>query len=220
MKELTQSISRAIQDSLSGWHQEANKHWSRAPAEKRLQIQKSGVGLLTGLVAIGFITAVGIYGLGWQNSVSHLVSKVIPYPSAFVGSQGLRYSVYMDEVRSITKRGLKPGADVNRQAMGKLVNQAVIEDLARDLKVKLPSEEINKEVASFYKAYGDKKRAAQAIRDDYGMSEAEFKKAMQLNLLVAEIKAALGKDAEGEYQRRLLEKLKYTRVIYLLPQTK
>ena len=195
--------------------------WASLPPKQRELIARYSVGGACLLVALAGLVGLGIYALGWQNGVSHLVSKVVPYPSAFVGSQGLRYSVYMDEVRSITKRGLKPGADVNRQAMGKLVNQAVIEDLARDLKVKLPTNEVNEEVTSFYKAYGNKKRAAQAIKDDYGMSEAEFKKAMQLNLLVAEIKAALGgKDAEGEYQRRLLEKLKYTRVIYLLPQTK
>ena len=130
-----------------------------------------------------FVGAVGlgIYKLNWDNKYIDVVIKIIPYPAAKVNSSVITYYDWKEEVKAVLNLTQKRNdsatlLEVQDDVLTKLVNQTILERLARKLKVKVTEEDINQQVDKMIEEVGTKAELEKNIEELFGWNLYTFKK--------------------------------------------
>ena len=203
-KEQFRLLGNDLKERLAG-------KWTDLPEPKRWQIRAGAVGAAVLALALVVTASLGIYTLGWQNGFTRAVSRFVPLPAAFVGGAPISYNSYANEAYRLEKiSGTPPGAGLNRQAMGTLVNQAVVKKWAEKNKIKVSNQEISTEIDRLKAAYGSQKAVGQAFRREYGAAAADLAGFIRQGILTRKVEKAVSGDAKlkaaaNERAREILE---------------
>ncbi len=156
----------------------------RVKSKKQLVI----IGIIAVVVLWLGITGIGIYALNWENSYVYNVTKFIPYPAATVNGSLISEHEYLNNVNIIKKyqaefkkvnfksaEGKKILKQIKQETMTRLVEDTLIKQKAKELKVKLTDKEVNDSYAQLIKSNGGDKSFAEVLKKYYGLSTNEFK---------------------------------------------
>ena len=204
--KIWRSLQKGLREFVTPTREELSKLWQRLPAGRRELIRKSVVGGIVAAIALAGVAGLGIYALGWQNAFTYGVSRVVPFPAAIVDGRVVYYHAYAKEVRRL-QPSATAGKALNQQALGKYVTAAVVENWAVRNSIKVSEAEVDKEVDKYLQSFDDKKQAHKALRENYGLSEADLRRDVRSYLLNQKVELALQKSNLKQESRDLAKDL-------------
>ena len=153
--------------------------------------------LLAIYVVIGVLGAYMIYNQKSTNIVAKSLSVIYPYPCAFVKNSPIWMSQYYRQLDFLTKYNIaasdKKSADfptvseLPQKVIDNLVEEKIDYIEAKKLNVEVTDTELNKAVAD----QGDEKEYAAKIKQLYGMTIAEYKNVIALEILKEKLKTTV-----------------------------
>lgn len=196
-----------------------------------LQYSKHKLMIVTIVVAV--IALVGSVVAGWfilykaqtTSDVMYRLTKVIPLPVAKVDGETVRYSdylmIYKSSVRPIEQQSgssFNEGEDsesrrnyYKRSALSEAERYAYAEKLARENGIEVSEEEIDNSFNEHRKVGGTElsnDSFLRIIRDNFGLSEDEYRYLLKLSLLKKNVSVAIdttAKNTVAEIQKYLSE---------------
>lgn len=180
---------------------QANLLWMMVP-ERYRRTPVVVASIVSGLVAIILIAAVGIYALGWQNWYTRSVSWVVPFPAAYVNGSAVGYHDYYGHIRALQTAiaknqptGRKPtGHEIATQVLTQLENAVIYTKGAAAYHVTVTDKEVNQQVAAWLLENGGEARALKLLKLNYGTSKAAFVASVRLDLLRNKLAQAIAAD--------------------------
>jgi foldase protein PrsA len=185
----------------------------KAPAAKhaagRSLLVNFGLGIFIALVVIGMV-AVGImtygaYRRGWGGPAASIV-RGLNLPAATVNGETISYRDYTDDLATARRVFAKTKADdptqqipsdaeIRKGVLDRLIENVVLEQEAKRLKVELTAKEIDDEFAKMA-ASANGEDPAKTIKDTYDWTTEQFKqKAMRPYLLAQKLATAMSNDS-------------------------
>lgn len=161
------------------------------------------------IVIIGFFTYCGLSLYKFQNTGGFLynVTRIIPFPVAKAGDKWVSYEAYLFELRRnmhyyrdqqqtdfASKEGQEQLVRLKQQAMDKVIRDAYVKQLAGRHDVKVTDQAVNQQLdlARNQNRLGGNNRAFQSVlKDFWGWSEADFKRALKQQMLQQAVVAEL-----------------------------
>ncbi len=147
---------------------------------------------------IVYVVLVGIliYGLGINNKITDVSAKYIPYPAAIIDSKNFvtigEFDSNLKSIKSFyenqdfsqiglrvdfsTEEGKRRMKIQERQLLNKMIEDKVIEALARQNGVRITNEIVNQEVSRKLDEYGNKQSVEENLANFYGWTIEDFKK--------------------------------------------
>lgn len=163
-------------------------------AGKRRWLRRSAVVVLSGFI-LGVVVwpAIGIYGFGATGAWVAFASKIIPFPAAYVNTRLVRYADFLDDYAAL--RAYQPGADPaaqKEQVLQKLIADALVEQLAREHRVRVDPAAVPRYVDDLAGELGGRSALQQRLRDDFHLDEVTFiRRVVQPHLLRQAVVATL-----------------------------
>ncbi|MFI5240541.1 MAG: SurA N-terminal domain-containing protein [Candidatus Saccharimonadia bacterium] len=166
----------------------SNLVWEMIP--KKYRKPKLIGAWIVGFIALNvIITAVGIYGLGWQNWYTRSVSWIVPYPVAFVNGSMINYHDYYG-YSQIIKANLErarsidiTAKSIDQQALGELINQSFYNVGSTKYQVSVTDGDVNSAVSSVFTEYGGEATAMTVIKQSSGMNLSQYSNAVRNSIL-------------------------------------
>lgn len=176
--------------------------------------------LVINALAIGVAAVLLLVGIGWymlysaQNTSEFMyrVAKVVPVPVAVVDGEQVKYSDYLmkyrsaehyllekEQIDSNSEDGKSQLSYVKSQAMDDAVSDAYATKLARELDIKVTSEELEaflKQQRQSSDGEVSESTYNAVINDYYGWSPSEYRDAMRSKLLRQKVAYAVDTKAE------------------------
>lgn len=134
------------------------------------------------LIACFFaIVGLGAYRFHWENRLVNGVLRVLPYPAALVHGEVVKYADWQTEVKAVItfnqkKYGEYKLADVEKEVLDKLVQGVMFAQLARQYKISVGEEDLNKNIELIASQMGGQEKLEQGVKDFFNWDMAEFKK--------------------------------------------
>jgi len=173
--------------------------------EKNTRYFRLSVSIISGVLFILIIIGVGIYYWQWQNYFINTLTRVVPYPAATVNyshwvslydynenSRAMRKFLEAkgaaegrDEFDFSTQEGLKRLAIVKKNILEQLIDNEIVQILAKRRGIKVTNEEAE-ELSQFIISQKDTKEGFQELEYFYGWDKDDFKKRVGKNLLYRE----------------------------------
>ena len=163
--------------------------------------------LLSGLIILIFFIALfgyGIYHWHWQGNFVYNLSRVVPYPAVLVDWEAIRYSAYLENLKSLKQYwdaaransnvflGIPGEEEIRERLVETLIEQKIAQIWARKQGLTVSPEEIQQEWDRAQKKDGLTSEVTSFLRDTYGWSESMFKeRVLAPFLLQQKVKAAL-----------------------------
>ncbi|MBU1146268.1 SurA N-terminal domain-containing protein, partial [Patescibacteria group bacterium] len=132
-----------------------------AAAEPSQNLKKSGVkrfflglgfGALIVIILAAVIFGVGIYRFGWSGEVVAKITRVAPYPVAFVNWRPISFYDYADDVETLktffASQGENLGAavpdekEMKKQVLDRLISNKLSYQLAKKYNIKISDDEL------------------------------------------------------------------------------
>ena len=189
-------------------------------SKHRIVIISSGLFVFAVVVFVGIVTA-DLYYYKTNSDFIYGVTKVIPYPVARSGSSFISYENYLFELRHYThyyetqqKKDLSSGEgrkqleDYKKRALEKVVNDALVKQLASKNKISVSERELNDLyvlVRNQNRLGANEKGFEDVIRANFGWSVSDFKRELKQQLLVQKVIAALDTAANDKARVALAE---------------
>jgi parvulin-like peptidyl-prolyl isomerase len=159
------------------------KGWSKAKI-----IWTSIVSLVALVIVVIVGLGVGVYESNAKTGFFIEVSKYFPYPAARVGSTMVSMKDYNDNVRALTQYfktnrqtdiNDTSNSDIRMQVdqsiMGRMVEDIVIQKIAKDLGASVSDDDVNKQLASITSNLGTDADVDKTLNDLYGWTRDQFK---------------------------------------------
>ncbi len=210
-----ETVSRHREDVLSS----ARKYiYPLQHSRKRIVFISSSIVILA---VIGFFAYIGLALYKFQNTNSFIygVTRVVPLPVAKVGGSWVSYESYLFELRRYmhyyetqqqvnfsTKTGQLQLDRYKRQAMNSVITAAYVNELASKYKVRVTSQQVNKEVAlvrSQNRLGSSRKEFDAVLSDFWGWNEADFKRELKQQMLQQAVVAKLDTKTNQEAENAL-----------------
>lgn len=165
------------------------------------------------------VTALGLYKLNWDNKYMDVVIKVIPFPAAKVNSTIIKYYDWKEEVKAVKRLTEKKGENATLEAvqddvLNKLINQAILEKLAKKFKVKVTEEDIDNEIKKIEDTLGGREELVKNIEELFGWNLYQFRNRIAyVDVLGAKVYEAVMNDESmwqeaEERAKKVLEEVK------------
>lgn len=174
------------------------------------------------------VAVVGVYGFGWQNTFSYILSYPLPLPAATVDGSPVWYRDYVQQTDYIERvmayqngqneqERVVPQTTINTQAIDNVVAHTVLERAAdkRDIEVS------DSDVEKHYQAtYPDESQRSQ-LTDEYGVSEDILKQQIRYQIMLGKLEQRLIDEGEIERQSSAMawinQQIADQQVTYWLP---
>ena len=164
-----------------------------------------GIGALGILILAAVIFGVGIYRFGWSGEVVTKITKVVPYPAAFVNWRTVRYSDYADDVETLkiffASQGEDLGAaipddqEMKKQVLDRLIKNQLSYQLAKKYGIKIYDNDLEKEIQKIIDQGESRENVEQTLQQQYGWGIEEFKeKVLKPYLAQQKLQEAISKD--------------------------
>lgn len=201
--------------------------WAQARRESILQY----IGITTSVAGLLIVVvATGIYGFGWQNTFSYVISYPLPMPAATVNSDPIWYTDYMQQINYVkavhsyqqgnkdTKEPTSSQIHAGPYAMDTLITRHVIHDVAREYDISVSESEMETRFQSTYTGQNVRARMA----EESGVSHEMLRQHVRTDLLRYKLEQKLEQDGMlAENQRPgdwIGQRVRETRITYWLPQ--
>lgn len=182
--------------------------------------------LTTGLfiaAVIAFFTYVTLALYKFQQSSTFLyrVTQVIPFPVAKTGDSFVAYENYLFELRHYTHyyesqqkldfenaQGKQQLEEFQKQARQKVVDDALVRQLAKKHSVTVSDKEVNEQIdlVRSQNRLGENDQVFEDVLKDYwGWSVGDFKRSLHQQLLARKLVSKLDTEAEGRANAALAE---------------
>lgn len=164
-----------------------------------------GLGVLSIVILAAVIFGVGIYRFGWSGEIVTKITKVAPYPAAFVNWRMIGYYDYADDVETLktffASQGEDLGAaipddkDIKKQVLDRLIKNELSYQLAKKYGVKISDEDLEKEIQNIVDQSESRESVEQTLEEQYGWGIEEFKeKVLKPFLVQQKLQEAISKD--------------------------
>ncbi|OGL34754.1 hypothetical protein A3F65_00065 [Candidatus Saccharibacteria bacterium RIFCSPHIGHO2_12_FULL_47_16b] len=163
------------------------------------------------LIAFAVYSSLALYKLYHYNSFLYRVTQVIPFPIAKSGSAFIEYENYLFELRRYihyyqTQQQNKFGGQAQidtyrKQALDKVINNALIKQLAKQNDVSVSDKEVDGRIAIVRdqnRLGANNKVFADVLRDYWGWSVADFKRDLKNQMLAQKVEAKLDSQAQAQ----------------------
>src|SRR3989338_2596465 len=139
--------------------------------------------LLSGLIILIFFIALfgyGIYHWHWQGNFVYNLSRVVPYPAVLVDWEAIRYSAYLENLKSLKQYwdaaransnvflGIPGEEEIRERLVETLIEQKIAQIWARKQGLTVSQEEIQQEWDRAQKKDGLTSEVTSFLRDTYG----------------------------------------------------
>ncbi len=160
--------------------------------------------IILGLVIFGF----GIYRFGWEGDIVQKITKVIPYPAAFVNHRVVRFSDYAEDIRTLEYIFENQGQDIlgaevpsekelRERVLEKLIQNELVYQLAKKYGIKISSGEVEAEMEKIIKQDGSLEDVKETLKNQYGWEIDQFKKKVLEPFLVQQkLQEAMSRDED------------------------
>lgn len=155
-----------------------------------------GIGVLTAIVIFFLVVGISIYAFGITNETVEKVAGVVPYPGAIIGFQkGVSIGKLNNDLQAVrkfyenqdfselglridfsTEDGEKRLKIKEKQLLNKLIENKVVEILARKNEVLLTSEMVDQELERKLVEYGGEEKFNIEVLSLYGWDIEDFKR--------------------------------------------
>jgi len=167
------------------------------------------------ITSIGLLTycALGLYKYYQYNAFLYRVTQVVPFPVARIGGSFVEYENYLFELRHYVhyyqtqQQDLFGGENqVNtyrEQVLESVINNAYIKKLASENDVSVSGKEVDNRidiVRSQNRLGSNDKVFADVLRDYWGWSIADFKRALKNQILAEKLAAKLDSETQAKAQ--------------------
>lgn len=147
-------------------------------AGKRRWLRRGAVMALSGFI-LGVVVgpAIGIYGFGATGAWVAFASRLVPFPAAYVNTRLVRYSDFLDDYAALRAyaRGTAAALTAQReQVLQKLIADALVEQLAREHRVRVDPRAVSRYVDDLAAELGSRPALEQRLRDDFHLDLATF----------------------------------------------
>lgn len=164
-----------------------------------------GLGALSVVIVAAVIFGVGICRFGWRGEVVTKITKIAPYPAAFVNWRMVRYSDYVDDLETLKTFFASQGEDLGaavpddkemkKQALDRLVKNELSYQLAKKYGIKISDEDLEKEIQNIVDQSESRESIEQILEQQYGWGIEEFKeKVLRPFLVQQKLQEAISKD--------------------------
>ena len=187
-----------------------------------LSHSKHRIVLVTSTIVIAAIIgllaycSLGLYKYYQYNSFLYRVTQVVPFPVARIGNSFIDYENYLFELRHYVHYYQNQQQDLfggqnqvnayRQQVLDSVINNAYIKKLAAQNKVTVSGKEIDERVdivRSQNRLGNNDKVFSDVLRDYWGWSVSDFKRALQRQILAEKLAAKLDTGAEAKAQSTL-----------------
>lgn len=189
-------------------------------SKHRVVILSSIIGAVVFIAFIGF-SLLSLYRYKSTSTFIYRVTQVVPFPVAKAGSSFVSYEDYLFEIRQYihyfeTQENVnfselegKQQLEAQRKvALQKVIDQAYIRQIAKDKKITVSDEEIDKEIELLQSQnrLGSNPEALQEIiRDYYGWTIKDFRRSLSDRVLFTKVLAALDTETTDRANAALAE---------------
>ena len=152
--------------------------------------------IIIALLAL-IIFGLSLYYFKWQNSTTELVTKIIPYPVAFVDFRPLSYHEWQKQTQSLINfynqekinnpdLPIPSLKDTQTHILNRMIEQAIVNQLAKKYNIKVTAEEINQQTQDLIAETGSQELLAEQLQKLYRWSIADFEQEIIAPLLLKE----------------------------------
>lgn len=163
------------------------------------------LGALTIVVLAAIIFGLGIYRFGWSGDIVNKITKVAPYPVAFVNWHPIRFSDYAEDTDTLKiffdSQGANLGAplptdqELKSQVLDRLVKNELSYQLAKRYDIGVSKDEMEEEMEKIIAQDGSRDDVEKTLQDEYGWGIDEFKaKVLKPFLVQQKLQEAISKD--------------------------
>ncbi len=135
------------------------------------------------------VFGVMIYKYKATDKVTRFAAKVLPFPAAVVNYEAITYNEYLGEqdyIHQFYKSTNQEEIDINeidKQVLKQLVENKVIKSEARNNKISVSAEEVDKAFGEIVEQNGGKDSVEKVLKDLYGIDSKKFKLLIKSQLL-------------------------------------
>lgn len=169
-------------------------------------IVRNSIIVVAGLI-VSFLVVVSVLIYRYQSDGAFIyrVSTIVPFPVSKVGSGYVTYGEYLFLLRSNqnylqarnTKDSVAPESlkGLRRDALLQAKQNAVVKQLARERGIIVSKEELDRQIELLESFSGGKRRLDEIVGDYYGISTAELRYLIYIQLLKQSLSPVLSVDA-------------------------
>ena len=156
---------------------------------------------------------VALYKFRSNSGFLYRVTQVVPFPVARIGSEFVAYENYLFEVNRETyyyrtqqkldptsETGQQQLAEIKKQALEKVINDAYIKRLAREKGIKVSDQEVDSAIAvvrSQNRLGGSDKEFETVLKDFWNWSAEDFRRSLKQQLMTQKVASTLDSDAHA-----------------------
>ncbi len=165
------------------------------------------------IIFFGYCVA-ALYKFQSTSSFLYHVTQVVPFPIARIGSEFVAYENYLFEVNRETyyyrtQQKLDPGsetgqqqlAEIKKQALEKVINDAYIKRLAKEKGIKVSDQEVEDAIAivrSQNRLGSSDEEFETVLRDFWNWSPEDFRRSLKQQLLAQKVASELDTEAHAK----------------------
>lgn len=157
------------------------------------------------LVLAVVVFGVGIYRFGWSGDVVTKITRVAPYPAAFVNWHPIRFSDYADDMVTLQNFynsqgealgvGVPDETELKKGVMDRLINNELSFQLAVRYNIKVSADDLENEIQKIIAQDESKEKVEETLKQQYGWGIEEFKeKVLKPFLVQQKLQEAISKD--------------------------
>lgn len=157
------------------------------------------------LVLAAVVFSVGIYRFGWSGDVVTKITRVAPYPAAFVNWHSIRFSDYADDMVTLqnfyNSQGEALGVEMpdptelKKGVMDRLINNELSFQLAARYDIKVSADDLETEMQKIIAQDESREKVEETLKQQYGWGIEEFKeKVLKPFLVQQKLQEAISKD--------------------------
>lgn len=185
----------------------------RQKAGFKSTVVKAGAVIIALAVVVILVFGVLIYGYKSDNSAVSAVAQVIPYPVQSVNGHFVTYSSYLFEVNAEERAyesnaklnnqtapnfnsasGKKLAAQIKQHAMSKLENDALVDQLASQMGIKVTSQQVQGPINALYGQYGGKATLLKTLNQIYGWNLGDLQSVVRQQLIAEDLQNKVAND--------------------------
>lgn len=189
-------------------------------SKRRIIVITSGL-VVAAIVAFLFYTGLALYKFQSTSTFTYGITQVLPFPVAKAGSSWISYENYLFELRHTmhyyesqqhedfsTKAGKAHLQQLKKQAMGQVVNDAYVKQLAAKNHVSVTTAEVNDEVALVrsQNRLGSNDQVFRSVLNEFwGWTVSDFQRELRQQLLQQKLTAKLNASTEARANAALAQ---------------
>src|SRR5688572_12338668 len=89
-----EEATKQIKDLYGEGAKAVRSKWAALPLAQRELAKRAGAAAGGLALVLTIVAAIGIYAFSWQNSFTGAVSRVIPFPAAYVNGRAVSFNNY------------------------------------------------------------------------------------------------------------------------------